>query len=250
MIRIILNGCNGRMGKTITETLSGNENMKITVGIDKGTSMKSEHTNIFSSITEVTSEADVILDFSSPESLDALLEYATVKKLPLVLCTTGYTELQYELIRKTSSVIPIFHSGNMSLGINILNAVLRNITPVLFGDYDIEIIEKHHNQKIDAPSGTALLLANTIKTSIDEKTDFIYGREGLKKREKTDIGIHAVRGGSIVGEHEVIFAGKGEIIELKHTALSREVFAVGAVKACQFIVGKDPGLYNMDDVLS
>ncbi len=161
-----------------------------------------------------------------------------------------YATEQIDKINEYSKRIPIFRSANMSIGINVINNVLRNISALLYEDFDIEIIEKHHNQKVDAPSGTALLLGDTIRESIKEETEYKFGRSGISKREEKEIGVHAIRGGSIVGEHEVIFAGNGEIIELKHTALSREVFAVGALKACKFICGKTPGLYSMDHVLS
>lgn len=250
MIKIILNGCNGRMGKAISELAKGYSNLQITAGIDKFAVGESNAFPVYTEISDFTGDCDVVLDFSSPKSLPSLSKYCVEKKLPLVLCTTGYNEEELKSIEKLSNEIPVFRSGNMSLGINILSNILKKISPVLFKDYDIEIIEKHHNQKVDSPSGTALLLADSIKTSLNDKVDYIYGREGLKKRDKKEIGIHAVRGGSIVGEHEIIFAGKGETIELKHTALSRDVFASGALRACEYLAGKEPGYYNMDDVIN
>jgi 4-hydroxy-tetrahydrodipicolinate reductase len=247
MINILLNGCGGKMGSMISQTVKNFPDLNIAVGVDKNSLTRDYKT--FNSIQEVTVKVDVILDFSRPDSLDDLLYYSKDKNIPLVLCTTGYTKEQLSIIDKASKQQAIFRSANMSLGINLINNLLKKVSPILYKDFDIEIIEKHHNQKVDAPSGTALLLANSIKDSIPETTEFVYGREGIAKRKPLDIGIHAVRGGSIVGDHEVIFAGQGEIIELNHYAMSREVFAVGALKACQFISGKTAGLYSMDNII-
>lgn len=235
------------MGSMVTAVSKNFPNLKIVAGVDKfkGKLDYPVHESIF----DCNDDIDVILDFSRPDSLDSLLNYSKQKNIPLVLCTTGFTAEQLEKINEYSKSIPIFRSANMSLGVNVVNNILKKISALLHSNFDIEIIEKHHNQKVDSPSGTALLLANTIKDSIAEDTKFVYGREGIGKREHKDIGIHAVRGGSIVGEHEVIFAGQGEIIEIKHTALSREVFAVGALKACEFMQGKDKGLYSMNHLI-
>lgn len=250
MIRIILNGCGGKMGKVISEVAKSLPNVEIAAGIDKYASNGNTIYPVFATISECNIEADVILDFSRPDALEDLITYAKDKNLPLVLCTTGYTPEQLNKISETSHTLPVFRSANMSIGINVINSMLKKISALLYENYDIEIIEKHHNQKVDSPSGTALLLANTIKDSIPEETEFIYGREGISKRTHKEIGIHAVRGGSIVGEHDVIFAGQGEIIQLQHSALSRDVFAVGALKACEFMAGKEPGLYNMDNIVN
>lgn len=250
MIKIVLNGCNGRMGKTIAELAKSYTTLEITAGVDKfGIDAVSDFST-YDDINKFQGECDVVLDFSSPKSLQEISKYCKERNIPLVLCTTGYSKEEYEEIRLLSNEIPVFNSGNMSLGISILSSVLKKISPILFNSFDIEIVEKHHNQKVDSPSGTALLLADSIRASLQDEVEYIHGREGLKKREKKEIGIHAVRGGAIVGEHEVIFAGKGETIELKHTALSRDVFASGALRACEFMVGKKPGIYNMDDVIS
>ncbi|WP_125152762.1 4-hydroxy-tetrahydrodipicolinate reductase [Clostridium rectalis] len=248
MINIILCGCNGKMGKVITEVSKGFSNLKIVAGIDKTIDSSTEYPN-FESIDKCLVKADVVLDFSRPDSLENLLTYCDKNKLPLILCTTGYSEEQLKSIENYSKIIPIFKSANMSIGVNIINSILKNISEKLFKDFDIEIIEKHHNQKVDSPSGTALLLANTIKNSITEDTKFIFGRDGIGKRDKKEIGIHAIRGGSIVGEHDIIFAGIGETIEIKHTAISREVFAIGSLKACEFMFKKTAGIYNMEDVI-
>ncbi|MCM8711625.1 4-hydroxy-tetrahydrodipicolinate reductase [Clostridium sp. SYSU_GA19001] len=247
MIKVLLNGCSGKMGTMVTAVSKNFSNLKIVAGVDKFKT-KLDYP-IYENISECSENIDVVLDFSRPDSLDNLLNYCKEKNIPLVLCTTGFTAEQLQKIDEYSNIIPIFHSANMSLGVNVVNSILKKISALLYTNFDIEIIEKHHNQKVDSPSGTAILLANTIKDSISDKTQFVYGREGIGKREHKDIGIHAVRGGSIVGEHEVIFAGQGEIIEIKHTALSREVFAVGALKACEFMHGKNNGLYNMDDLI-
>lgn len=248
MTKIILNGACGKMGKVISQSSKNFSNLQIVAGIDKFNDGTLEYP-IFKSIDECNVEADVVLDFSRPEALDSLLNYCKDKGLPIVLCTTGYSEEQRNAIKAASNEIPVFNSANMSIGINLINNILKDISAILYENYDIEIVEKHHNQKVDSPSGTALLLANTIKNSISSETVFKNGRDGIAKREKNEIGIHAIRGGSIVGEHEIIFAGPGEIIELKHTALSREVFALGALKACEYMAGKEIGFYNMNNVI-
>lgn len=249
MTKILLNGCGGKMGHAVANAINGRNDIEIAAGIDKF-SKESFSYPIFKSIEEVNVPCDVILDFSRPDSLDSILNYADKNKLPIVLCTTGYSEDQLKKINTFSESHAIFRSANMSIGINALNIILKNLSQMLYDNYDIEIIEKHHNQKVDAPSGTAILLADTIKDSINnDNISFINGRSGISPKKHNEIGIHAVRGGSIVGEHEILFAGQGETIELKHTAISREVFAVGAIKACIFMTGKAPGLYDMGNVL-
>ena len=249
MIKVILNGCSGKMGKMVLESSSQFPSLEIVAGIDKfpgDTKMK-----VFSSAQEVNIEYDVLLDFSRPEALNDLLALTEKTKKPLVICSTGYSSDELALLKEKSATLPLFKSANMSIGINLINSLLKKISPLLYGNYDIEIVEKHHNQKVDAPSGTALLLADTIRDSLSEETVYVNGRDGLAKREKNEIGIHAVRGGSIVGDHEVIFAGSGEVIELTHKAISREVFAVGALKASEFMATvTEPGLYNMDNVIN
>lgn len=249
MINILLNGCNGRMGSVVSESVKNFPELTIAAGVDKNTTVSKDYA-IFPSLEECTAAFDVILDFSRADALNHILEYAISYKKPLVLCTTGYSNEDIKAIERASKEIAIFRSANMSIGINVINNILKKISPLLYENYDIEIIEKHHNQKIDSPSGTALLLANSIKSSIDEDTEFTYGRQGLKKRDHKEIGIHALRGGNIVGDHEVIFAGAGEVIEINHKAISREVFAIGALKACKYICSKSQGLYNMDDMIN
>lgn len=250
MIKVLLSGCNGRMGKTIIEKAAGFPDISITAGVDKNASADAVTYPVYKNIKDCKAIVDVILDFSRPDALDSLIEFAAQNGTPVILCTTGYSPDQLSKIEKASGEIPVFRSANMSIGINVLNNVLKTVSALLYENFDIEIIEKHHNQKIDAPSGTALLLADTIKDALPEETIYSYGREGIAKRSHKEIGIHAIRGGSIVGEHEVIFAGQGEVIELKHTALSREVFAIGALKACEFMYGKGKGFYSMDDIIS
>ncbi|MDV4150626.1 4-hydroxy-tetrahydrodipicolinate reductase [Clostridium sp. AL.422] len=249
MVKILLNGCCGKMGQEIVNTSKNFPNIEIIAGIDRYPN-NNYNFKVFSNADEVDTEYDVLIDFSRPEALESLLNLSIRKNKPIILCSTGYNEDELKLINEKSNLIPIFKSANMSLGINLLNFLLKKIVPTLYDNYDIEIIEKHHNQKVDSPSGTALLLANTIKDSIPDESNFIYGRNGIAKREKNEIGIHSIRGGSIVGDHDILFSGAGEIIELSHKASSREVFAVGALKAAEYM--KDiiaPKLYSMEDVL-
>lgn len=247
MVNILLNGCCGKMGNVVTTLSKNYPELNICAGVDK-CSCNSGYP-VYSNIFECKEKVNVVLDFSRPESLDSLLSFAKERNTALVLCTTGYTAEQLQKIDEYSKIIPLFRSANMSLGVNIVNNILKKVSALLYNNYDIEIVEKHHNQKVDSPSGTALLLANTIKNAIPEETEYVYGREGIGKRAHKDIGIHAVRGGSIVGDHEVIFAGQGEIIEINHKAISRDVFAVGALRACEFMSGKASGLYSMDNLL-
>lgn len=249
MVKVLLNGCCGKMGQVIIDSSKNFPNIEIVAGIDKYPNDRFNF-KVFNNIEEVDIDYDVLIDFSRPEALKNLLKLSIEKNKPIIFCTTGYSEEDLELIKEKSSLIPIFKSANMSLGINLINSLLRKVVPILYENYDIEILEKHHNQKVDAPSGTALLLANTIKESISNETKYVYGRNGISKREKNEIGIHAIRGGSIVGDHDIIFAGAGEIIEISHKAFSREVFAVGSLKAAEYMSKvSSPKLYNMEDVL-
>ena len=249
MIKILLVGCNGKMGTMISTVAQNSTTLTIAAGFDSKADGNFNYP-VYDSILNVKEEIDVVLDFSRPSTLNHISKFALDRNIPVVFCTTGYSPEELREIDELSSKIPVFHSANMSIGINIVNNILKTISNTLYKDFDIEIIEKHHNQKVDAPSGTALLLANTIKDSIQEETEFNYGREGISKRDPKEIGIHAIRGGNIIGDHEVIFAGKGEVIEIKHSAISREVFAVGALKACEYIHDKKPGMYSMDNVLN
>ncbi|MCI5726089.1 MAG: 4-hydroxy-tetrahydrodipicolinate reductase, partial [Clostridium sp.] len=248
MIKVLLNGCCGKMGTMVVNASAQFENLEIIGGIDAFP--KDMGFPIFKSVEDVNIDYDVLLDFSRADALKGLISLTEKTKKPLVICSTGFTKDDLDLINQKSKTLPLFKSANMSLGINLINSLLKKVAPLLYGNYDIEIVEKHHNQKVDSPSGTAILLADTIKDSLEDETQYVYGRQGHKKRETNEIGIHAIRGGSIVGDHDVIFAGTGEVIELTHKAISREVFAVGALKACEYMskVSK-PGLYNMDDVI-
>ena len=248
MIRIVLNGCSGKMGKMITECSKNFSGLEIIAGIDKFPSDTSYP--IFENVQDLNIEYDVLLDFSRADALHNLLDITEKTNKPLVICSTGFTQEDLDLIDEKSKSLKLFRSGNMSFGINLISSLLKKITPMLYGNYDIEIVEKHHNQKVDAPSGTAIMLADAAKESIKDTTKYVYGREGNSKREANEIGIHAVRGGGIIGDHEVIFAGTGEVIELTHKAISREVFAVGALKACEYMATVDKaGLYDMNDVI-
>ncbi|MEG0308071.1 MAG: 4-hydroxy-tetrahydrodipicolinate reductase [Clostridium sp.] len=249
MIKVLLVGCNGKMGRMISSVASTSSNIKIIAGVDMNTTSSFNYP-VYDCITKAIEDIDVVLDFSRPSSLASISKYVLDTVTPVVFCTTGYTEDEISHIKNLQNSIPVFFSANMSIGINIVNSMLKSISNTLFKDFDIEIIEKHHNQKVDAPSGTALLLANTIKDSIDDDTTFTCGRDGISKRDHKEIGIHAIRGGNIIGDHEVIFAGKGEVIEIKHSAISRDVFAVGALKACEYVYDKPKGLYSMDNVVT
>ena len=237
MLQIILSGCNGKMGRVITDIVNKRQDCVIVAGIDLDISQNGPYP-VFNSFNDIKCDADVIIDFSNPAVLDSLLDFAIEKSLPAVISTTGFSDEQIAKINNASKQIPVFFSFNMSLGINLLAELSRKAASVL-GGFDIEIIEKHHNQKIDAPSGTAILLANEINDELNGKMKYEYDRHSKReKRTDTEIGIHAVRGGTIVGEHEVIFAGRDEILTLSHSARSKEVFAVGAVNAAVFLSGK------------
>lgn len=250
MIRIIMNGCNGKMGQVITRLAAEDKDCEIVAGVDVNTSIQNTYP-VYTSLNEFDGDADVVIDFSHPSCLTGILEYCKKKRLPVILSTTGFTPEQKEEFKAASSEIPVFFSANMSLGINLLIALAKKATKLLEGNFDIEIIEKHHNQKIDAPSGTALAIADAIDETLSYPAEYIYDRHNVRrKRGPHEIGIHAVRGGTIVGEHEVLFAGTDEVIELKHSAHSKEVFAVGAIKAAKFITSKPAGMYDMNDLIA
>ena len=250
MIKILLSGCNGRMGKAISEICKKNPDIEIIAGIDLFKEQNYDYP-VYDNFDDVGSSPDVIIDFSNPKVLPALLNYAVSNKIPAVICTTGYSEEDISNIKEASSSIPIFRSGNMSLGINVLMMLAKKATQVLGESFDIEIIERHHNQKLDAPSGTAIMLAESVESALKYQPERVYDRHSVRaKRAYNEIGMHSVRGGTIVGEHEVIFAGENETIELSHSAQSREVFAAGAVKAAVYLVSvTEAGLYNMDNLI-
>lgn len=230
-MEIIIHGT-GTMGRLIKETAENNENIRIAGFTDE----------------LATETGDVIIDFSHYSRLNSLLDYSKEKRIPLVIATTGYSNEILKKIKEAAREIPVLLSSNMSLGVSLLNDILERIVPVLYGNYDIEVIEKHHNKKVDSPSGTAKTLIETIKKSCSETMREQYGREGNRKREKNEIGIHSLRGGTIIGEHSVLFCGEDEVIEIKHTAMSKKIFAVGALKAAEFLIGKEAGIYTMKNI--
>lgn len=251
MVKVILHGCNGKMGRMITGICKEDDGVEIVAGIDVFDGVENTYP-VFSQITDCEVPADVIIDFTNAGAVDALLSYSADKKLPLVLCSTGLSEEQLAGVQKTAERTAILKSANMSLGVNTLIDLLKKAVSVFApAGFDIEIVEKHHNQKLDAPSGTALALADAVNEALPDTYTYTYDRSGRRqKREKQEIGISSVRGGSIVGEHEVIFAGTDEVITLQHTAYSRAVFAKGAVEAAKFLAGKDAGMYDMADVIA
>lgn len=249
MTRIIMTGCNGKMGKNISEIVAADEDAKIVAGVDISEEIRDYP--VYKKIGDVKEEADVVIDFSTPKVLDEILSFAVEKQIPTVLCTTGYSAEQIEQINQAANKVALLRSANMSLGINTMIKVMETVAKTLAdAGFDIEIVEKHHNQKLDAPSGTALALADAINRELDNDYAYKYDRSTLReKRPKKEIGISAVRGGTIVGEHEVIFAGTDEVIEFKHTAYSKAIFGKGAVQAAKFLKGKNAGLYSMKNVI-
>ena len=250
MIKILMHGCNGRMGQMISGLVRDEEEMMIAAGVDTYQGVSNEYP-VFGSIDACDDDVDVVIDFSNAAAADAVMEYCAKRQIPLVFCTTGLSEEQLQKLEDTAKQTAVLKSANMSLGINLLLKLLKDAAKVLApAGYDIEIVEKHHNQKLDAPSGTALALADSIHEAMDGRYVYTYDRSQVRrKREKKEIGISAVRGGTIVGEHEVLFAGLDEVIELKHTAYSRSVFGKGAVEAARFLAGKPAGMYDMSDVI-
>lgn len=249
MIKVIINGCNGKMGQVITQLIETQSDMKVVAGFSRYNSITKSFP-VYSNPRECKEKGDVIIDFSNPEALEPLLEYAVETKIPLVTGTTGFSSDQLNKLYEASKAIPIFQAYNMSLGINIMIELVQKAAKVLKENFDIEIIEKHHNQKIDAPSGTALMLADAINSVLTPKMEYTYERASKRtKRSKNEIGIHSIRGGTIVGEHSVIFAGNDEIFEINHKAMSRNIFGIGALKAAKYIINKKPGMYNMKNLI-
>lgn len=250
MYRLIMHGCNGKMGQVICQLVAADEEACIVAGIDNRDDGHNSYP-VFASLKECDVEADAVIDFSIATAVDALLEDCVEKKLPCVLCTTGLSDEQLKMVHKASESVAILRSANMSLGINMLLKILKEAASVLVpAGFDIEIVEKHHNQKVDAPSGTALALADSINDEFNGEYDYVYDRSQLReKRQKKEIGIVAVRGGTIVGDHDVIFAGTDEVITFSHTAFSKNIFAKGAIQAAKFLKGKKAGMYDMSDVI-
>jgi len=250
MTNIIMVGCNGKMGQVIANLLENDDNAKIVAGVDALDVQKNDF-KVYKKISDCDVKADAIIDFSAVACLDDVLDYAVSNNVPLVECTTGFDEEAIEKINQASKKVAILRSANMSLGINTLFKVLSNISALLAdAGYDIEIVEKHHNQKLDAPSGTALALADVINDTLNNEYEYKFDRsQDRVKRPKKEIGISALRGGTIVGEHEIVFAGTDEVIELKHTAYSKAIFAKGAIAAAKYLKGKDAGMYDMSNVI-
>ena len=251
MVRAIMHGCNGKMGQTITGICKEDTGIEIVAGIDLYDGVPNDYP-VFQTISQCDVKADVIIDFSNAKAVDDLLEYAVERQLPVVLCTTGLSEEQLQKVEATYEKIAILKSANMSLGVNTLLELLKKAALVFApAGYDMEIVEKHHNLKLDAPSGTAIALADSMNEALDGKYNYVYDRSQVRQqRDKYEIGISAVRGGNIVGEHEVFFCGQDEVIEFKHTAYSKAVFAKGAVEAAKFLEGKPSGHYDMADVIA
>ncbi|MBR4072382.1 MAG: 4-hydroxy-tetrahydrodipicolinate reductase [Clostridia bacterium] len=249
MTKILLVGACGKMGAAVAGCVNEDNDLKIVGGVDYAEKLLDFP--VFHDFGKVNVEADVIIDFSNPALLDDILNYSKEKSIPAVIATTGYSDEQIKKIHNASKEIPIFFTFNMSLGVNLLCSLAKRAAEILGNNFDVEIIEKHHNQKIDAPSGTAIMLANAVNEAFDDRLYYEYDRHSKRqKRTKNEIGIHSIRGGTIVGEHDVIFAGHDEVITLSHSASSKGVFAAGAVKAAKFIVGKNAGLYEMKDILN
>ncbi len=250
MIDIIINGCNGRMGQFITQMAESDDGFNVAAGIDARDDGHNAYP-VFSEIGKCDIKADALIDFSNPAAVEPLMEYCVEHRLPCVVCTTGLNDEQTETVKKASEKIAVLRSANMSVGINVLMKVLKQVAPVFAeAGFDIEIVEKHHSQKLDAPSGTAVSLADCMNEALDEKYEYVYDRSARReKRPANEIGISSVRGGTIVGDHDVIFAGMDEVVTFSHRAYSRAIFAKGALSAAAFISSRRPGMYDMGDVI-
>lgn len=250
MVRLIMHGCNGHMGQVITGLVAEDPEAEIVAGIDIVDNRDNGYP-VFTNIRDCDVEADALIDFASAKAIDALLDYCVERKLPAVICTTGLSEAQLIKVRAASEKIAVLKSANMSLGINTLMKLLKDAAKVLApAGFDVEIVEKHHRLKVDAPSGTAIALADSVNEAMDGQYTYVYDRSQVRRqRDAKELGISAVRGGTIVGEHEVIFAGTDEVITFKHTAYSKAVFGKGAIQAGKFLAGKGPGYYDMADVI-
>ena len=250
MLKIAISGCNGKMGQVLSGLSLADPEIQVLWGLDIHETPSAAYP-VYTLLQEDLPLPDVLIDFSHPDVLEQLLVWAVARHVPCVIATTGISDSQKDLLRHTAMEIPVFYSANMSLGVNVVIDIVKRITRVLEEKFDIEIVEKHHNQKVDAPSGTALAIADAINEVLSVKQEYIYDRHSRrKKRGRDEIGIHAVRGGTIVGEHSIIYAGNDEIIEIKHTALSKIVFAEGAMKAARFLAGRSPGYYSMKDMMN
>ncbi|MBE5877917.1 MAG: 4-hydroxy-tetrahydrodipicolinate reductase [Lachnospiraceae bacterium] len=251
MTRVIMHGCNGKMGRVITDIIAQDENIEIVAGVDVFNQVQNTYP-VFSDISECDVEADVIIDFAAAVAVDGLLDYCVAKQVPCVLCTTGLSAQQLAKVEESAKKVAILKSANMSLGVNALLKLLKEAAGIFApAGFDIEIVEKHHNLKVDAPSGTALAMADSINEEFDNSYEYVYDRSQVReKRSAKEIGISAVRGGTIVGDHDVIFAGVDEVITFSHRAYSKAVFGKGAVQAAKFLAGKPAGKYDMSDVIN
>ena len=250
MIKVLMHGCNGKMGQMITGLIRDDEQVEIAAGVDAYTGLANDYP-VFENVESCDVDVDVAIDFSNAGAVDGLLDYCVEKQVPVVLCTTGLSNEQLKRVSEVSKKVAVLKSATMSMGINLLLKMLKDAAKVLApAGYDIELVERHHNQKVDAPSGTALALADSMNEALNHEYTYVYDRSQVrKKREQKEMGISAVRGGTIVGDHEVIFAGPDEVIEFRHTAYSRSVFGKGAVEAAKFLAGKEAGMYDMSDVI-
>lgn len=247
-MKVILLGACGRMGKNVTE-LAAQTSVEIVCGVDIHPSPMPYP--VYGHFSDITQNADVIVDFSSADNLQERLDFCKERKIGIVLAATGFSQSDDALLLQYANSVALFRTGNFSIGINLLQMLAKRAAAILGETFDVEIIERHHNQKKDAPSGTALMLADSIREAYDGKKENTYGRHGIVgARNRSEIGIHAVRGGTIVGEHEVMFAGEDEIITLSHSARSRKVFAQGALRAAQWLIGRPNGIYDMNDLLN
>lgn len=251
MTRVIMHGCNGKMGQTISGLVAADEEIEIVAGVDAWDEGKNPYP-VFKTIVECDVKADAVIDFSAAAAVDGLLDYCVEKQVPCVLCTTGLSEAQLVKVQEAAEKVAVLKSANMSLGINMLLKLLKEAAGILApAGFDIEIVEKHHNQKVDAPSGTALALADSINEELEQTYRYVYDRSQVReKRTQKEIGISAVRGGTIVGDHDVIFAGADEVITFSHRAYSKAVFGKGAIQAAKFLAGKPAGMYDMSDVIN
>ena len=250
MVKMIMHGCNGRMGHVIVDLCKEDQDIQVVAGVDAFGENNYDFP-VFKSLSECDVDADVIVDFSNASAVDGLLDFCTAKKIPVVLCSTGLSAEQLNKVKEASEKVAVLKSANMSVGINALIKVLKEVSPLFAAaGFDIEIVEKHHNQKLDAPSGTAIALADSINESLNNEYEYVYDRSTRReKRPVKEIGISAVRGGTIVGDHDVIFAGHDEVVTLSHRAYSRAIFGKGAIEAAKFLAGKSAGMYDMSDVL-
>lgn len=250
MIDILLNGCNGHMGRVVTGLCDDDHDVNIAAGVDLVPDKIKNDYPVYGSLSEVKEEFDAVVDFSNAGGLHGLLKFCAGKGSPVVICTTGLDDDDRARIAESSKEIPILVSANMSVGINVILNIVKYAAKALGNSFDIEIVEKHHSRKADSPSGTALAIADSINSVLDSPRRYVYGRHSSTEgRSKNEIGIHSIRGGNIVGDHSVIFAGSGEVIEISHSAISRDVFGVGALRAAKYICGKQPGLYSMGDAI-